>query len=104
MSSQGREKEREIGEMNGRGILKKPKREIESDVEEENNKIDNNICGSNNVVNDDHPETVSTSNYEEQEEALVALIEHRTKEVEHLQNRVSYYQSQVSFCFPILMF
>ncbi|XP_068661092.1 uncharacterized protein [Aristolochia californica] len=31
----------------------------------------------------------------EREEALVALIEHRTKEVEHLKKRVSYYQSQL---------
>lgn len=33
--------------------------------------------------------------YEEQEEALVALIEHRTKEVEHVKQKVSYYQSQL---------
>lgn len=32
---------------------------------------------------------------EEQEEALVALIEHRTREVQNLRQRVSYYQSQV---------
>ncbi|KAE8694526.1 APO protein 3 [Hibiscus syriacus] len=32
----------------------------------------------------------------EQEEALVALIEHRTKEVEHLRQRISYYQSQLA--------
>ncbi|XWS37034.1 hypothetical protein CRYUN_Cryun19dG0009100 [Craigia yunnanensis] len=31
----------------------------------------------------------------EQEEALVALIEHRTKEVEHLRQRISYYKSQL---------
>ncbi|XVE63769.1 hypothetical protein DITRI_Ditri07aG0046400 [Diplodiscus trichospermus] len=31
----------------------------------------------------------------EQEEALVALIEHRTKEVEHLRHRISYYKSQL---------
>ncbi|XVF08597.1 hypothetical protein REPUB_Repub07fG0016800 [Reevesia pubescens] len=31
----------------------------------------------------------------EQEEALVALIEHRTKEVEHLSHRISYYKSQL---------
>lgn len=33
---------------------------------------------------------------EEQEEALVALIEHRTREVNNLRHRLSYYQSQVS--------
>ncbi|KAE8672276.1 ERF114 protein [Hibiscus syriacus] len=32
----------------------------------------------------------------EQEEALVALIEHRTKEVQHLRQRISYYQSQLA--------
>ncbi|XP_057480693.1 uncharacterized protein LOC130767731 isoform X1 [Actinidia eriantha] len=31
----------------------------------------------------------------EQEEALVALIEHRTKEVEHLRKRIDYYKSQL---------
>ncbi|XP_015059183.1 uncharacterized protein LOC107005175 isoform X2 [Solanum pennellii] len=30
----------------------------------------------------------------EQEEALIALIEHRTKEVEHLRQRLTYYKSQ----------
>ncbi|OIT36442.1 PREDICTED: uncharacterized protein LOC109242052 [Nicotiana attenuata] len=53
-------------------VLKKPKIETEEDkangIEEENKK--------------------------EQEEALVALIEHRTKEVEHLRQRLSYYTSQ----------
>lgn len=33
---------------------------------------------------------------EEQEEALVALIEHRTHEVKHLRHRISYYKSQVA--------
>ncbi|KAG2678385.1 hypothetical protein I3843_11G000800 [Carya illinoinensis] len=32
---------------------------------------------------------------EEQEEALVALIEHRTHEVKHLRHRISYYKSQL---------
>ncbi|XP_004501755.1 uncharacterized protein [Cicer arietinum] len=32
---------------------------------------------------------------EEQEEALVALIEHRTREVRNLRNRLSYYKSQL---------
>lgn len=31
----------------------------------------------------------------EQEEALIALIEHRAKEVDHLRTRVTYYKSQV---------
>ena len=33
---------------------------------------------------------------QEQEEAFVALIEHRTREVQHLRHRLSYYQSQVT--------
>ena len=40
----------------------------------------------------------------EQEEALVALIEHRTKEVEHLRQRISYYKSQVLPPFPHFFF
>lgn len=36
------------------------------------------------------------SDMEEQEEALVALIEHRTKEVNHLRMRLAYYESEVS--------
>lgn len=32
---------------------------------------------------------------QEQEEAFVALIEHRTREVQHLRHRLSYYQSQL---------
>ncbi|KAL4566723.1 hypothetical protein LXL04_030846 [Taraxacum kok-saghyz] len=32
---------------------------------------------------------------EEQEEALIALIEHRAKEVDHLRTRVAYYKSEV---------
>ncbi|XP_024027452.1 uncharacterized protein LOC21387484 [Morus notabilis] len=34
-------------------------------------------------------------NRQEQEEALVALIEHRTREVQHLRHRLSYYESQL---------
>ncbi|KAM7475801.1 hypothetical protein LguiB_023044 [Lonicera macranthoides] len=32
---------------------------------------------------------------DDQEEALVALIEHRTKEVEHIRKRIAYYQAQL---------
>lgn len=49
--------------------------------------------------NSDHNSSDSDSR-QEQEEALVALIEHRTREVKHLKQRISYYQSQVaSFVF-----
>ncbi|KAL5707911.1 hypothetical protein ACHQM5_018760 [Ranunculus cassubicifolius] len=33
--------------------------------------------------------------YEEQEEALVALLEHRAKEVDHIKQKVNYYKSQL---------
>ncbi|KAK1407137.1 hypothetical protein QVD17_38748 [Tagetes erecta] len=36
-----------------------------------------------------------TTDREEQEEALIALIEHRAKEVDHLRTRVTYYKSQL---------
>ncbi|KAH9770284.1 WD REPEATS REGION domain-containing protein [Citrus sinensis] len=53
-------------------IVKKPKQEEEEEEE-------NGGCNSK----------------DEQEEALVALIEHRTKEVQHLRQRISYYKSQL---------
>ncbi|XP_061357128.1 uncharacterized protein LOC133301511 [Gastrolobium bilobum] len=37
----------------------------------------------------------TTRDREEQEEALVALIEHRTREVKNLRQRISYYKSQL---------
>ena len=63
-------------------VLKKPKaeeREEEADGEVSENGTAENISIS------------------EQEEALVALIEHRTKEVEHLRKRIDYYKSQVVY-------
>lgn len=36
-----------------------------------------------------------TNSKEEQEEALVALIDHRCREVQNLKQRISYYTSQV---------
>lgn len=39
----------------------------------------------------------------EQEEAFVALIEHRTREVEHLKKRISYYTSQVVLFLLLLL-
>ncbi|CAK9182387.1 unnamed protein product [Ilex paraguariensis] len=59
--------------------LKKPKMERE---EESNGEADNEN-GEEKLM------------WEEREEALVALIEHRTKEVEHLRQRLSYYKSQL---------
>ncbi|XP_021719362.1 uncharacterized protein LOC110687037 [Chenopodium quinoa] len=91
-----------MSEMNGGGILKKPKREIDSDAEDDNKNLTiNNYSitknNDNDVVNDDSDDdgSASTSRYDEQEEALVALIEHRAKEVEHLKTRIAYYQTQL---------
>lgn len=47
------------------------------------------------------PETVTAeldecnSTADDQEAALIALVEHRTREVHHLQQRISYYSRQV---------
>ncbi|TYI35430.1 hypothetical protein ES332_A03G075900v1 [Gossypium tomentosum] len=59
----------------GLTISKKIKEEAVEEEETANGEDDNSIA--------------------EQEEALVALIEHRTKEVEHLGQRISYYKSQL---------
>ncbi|XP_057791492.1 uncharacterized protein LOC131008579 [Salvia miltiorrhiza] len=71
--------------MSGHPLLKKPKTEpqetaqqLEQDEEEENN-----------------DEEMEEQIRNEQEEAMVALIEHRTKEVEHLRQRITYYKAQL---------
>ncbi|KAJ8452189.1 hypothetical protein Cgig2_005994 [Carnegiea gigantea] len=74
--------------MNGREGLKKPKREIESMEEDQEQQNPEKSCRAD----DNDSEGISGR---DEEEALVALIEHRTKEVEHLRNRISYYQSQL---------
>lgn len=92
-----RERERERkkkSKMSGGGILKKPKREIESDGEEDKRHVTNSTSSADHD-DDNDDETASGSRYEEQEEALVALIEHRANEVQLLTNRISYYQSQL---------
>lgn len=45
---------------------------------------------------DENGKTMEEENRNEQEEALLALIDHRTKEVVHLRQRVSYYTSQLN--------
>lgn len=47
------------------------------------------------VEEEENGEEVEETTREEQEEAFLALIEHRTREVEHLRKRVAYYQSEV---------
>ncbi|XP_010314235.1 uncharacterized protein [Solanum lycopersicum] len=43
---------------------------------------------------EDNGRRMEEQDRKEQEEALIALIEHRTKEVEHLRQRLTYYKSQ----------
>lgn len=69
--------------------LKKPKTE---DVEI----IDGGGEQAANKVKMAEEENGYPDSRQEQEEALVALIEHRTREVHHLRNRVSYYKTQVA--------
>ncbi|XP_038685076.1 uncharacterized protein LOC119985003 [Tripterygium wilfordii] len=68
-------------------ILKKPKTEDNDDYEGYELK-------QRTMIGKDGEENGSV-NVQEQEEALVALIEHRTREVEHLKRRVSYYKSEL---------
>ncbi|KAL0441805.1 UNVERIFIED_CONTAM: hypothetical protein Sradi_0119400 [Sesamum radiatum] len=72
--------------MSGYPLLKKPKIEIEENEEEEEEEEPEE--------NDDGKMEEQIRN--EQEEALLALIEHRTKEVEHLRQRITYYKSQLN--------
>lgn len=85
----------ESRKMSGYPPLKKPKIEIEekeAEEEEEEPEEENN--------DGDMEEQIR----KEQEEALVALIEHRTKEVEHLRQRITYYNSQVFILFCFVLF
>ncbi|CAH9075850.1 unnamed protein product [Cuscuta epithymum] len=71
-------------------FLKTPK--VESDARnEESIGGETHYDGGDAQASDTEPQPRS-----EQEEALVALIEHRTKEVTRLRQRVSYYKSQLN--------
>ncbi|XP_019702879.1 uncharacterized protein [Elaeis guineensis] len=70
-------------------LLKKPKLEEPSDVnggESGRGRGDGGVGGGG----DNEPDAL-----QEQEEALVALIEHRSKEYEHLKQKVAYFKSQL---------
>ncbi|EHA8591017.1 hypothetical protein COCNU_scaffold030607G000010 [Cocos nucifera] len=70
-------------------LLKKPKLEEPSDVaggESGRGRGDGGVGGRR----DNEPDAL-----QEQEEALVALIEHRSKEYEHLKQKVAYFKSQL---------
>ncbi|KAM7272255.1 hypothetical protein ACFE04_026918 [Oxalis oulophora] len=85
-----------------RPILKRPKLEHEEEEEDNNNNNNNNRNGavSNDLEEeakekgDEESKKNNVNDLEEQEEALLALIEHRTKEVQHLNKRIAHYQSQ----------
>ena len=72
--------------MSGARRPKKPKGDIdiESMEEEENS--------HKSSRSDDESDSLITR---DEEEALVYLFEHRTREVQHLRTRVLYYQSKV---------
>lgn len=65
--------------MNATPFVKKPKIELEAEEDEEQ----------------EMEGVEEEQNRKEQEEALLALIQHRTKEVEHLRQRITYYKSQL---------
>ncbi|KAK9748236.1 hypothetical protein RND81_02G045000 [Saponaria officinalis] len=98
--------------MNGNFMLKKPKTEItdsssSDDDDHHHHKINNNnnttitnsskniVNSTNNVVEEESESISGRDDYDEQEEALVALFEHRSNEVAHLRKRISYYTSQL---------
>uniref|UniRef100_A0A6N2LAL0 Uncharacterized protein n=1 Tax=Salix viminalis TaxID=40686 RepID=A0A6N2LAL0_SALVM len=68
-------------------ILKKPK------LEQKNN--DGDIEESLNEKSNENNGREEEDNIEEQKVAFIALIEHRSREVQHLKQRVSYYKAQL---------
>ncbi|KAL6576466.1 hypothetical protein OROHE_000247 [Orobanche hederae] len=72
-------------------LLKKPKIEIEEEDPEEEEEEEKEEDPEEEYNDGELEEQIRN----EQEEALVALIEHRTKEVEHLRQRITYYKSQL---------
>ncbi|GER54201.1 transducin/WD40 repeat-like superfamily protein [Striga asiatica] len=81
----------ESNNMSGyRPLLKKPKIEPEEEDPEKEEQEDDGF-----PEEESNEEKLGEQIRNEQEEALVALIEHRTKEVEHLRQRINYYKSQL---------
>ncbi|XP_019169816.1 PREDICTED: uncharacterized protein LOC109165486 [Ipomoea nil] len=76
--------------MSAHPFLKKPK--VEPDEENGGGSIGGEAKNDGKDVPADDTNDQSRS---EQEEALVALVEHRTKEVHDLRQRISYYKSQL---------
>ncbi|KAJ6374609.1 hypothetical protein OIU78_030163 [Salix suchowensis] len=75
-------------------VLKKPK------VEQQNNDGDNEVSPNqrpkeSNGREEEEEEEEEEDSIEEQKVALIALIEHRSRELQHLKQRISYYQTQL---------
>ena len=68
-------------------ILKRPKLEQKSNDGDIEASLDKKSNQNNGGEEED--------SIEEQKVAFIALIEHRSREVQHLKQRVSYYQAQV---------
>jgi hypothetical protein len=69
-------------------ILKRPK------LEQRNND-DDNEASLNQKSNENSGREEEEDSIEEQKVAFIALIEHRSHEVQHLKQRLSYYKTQV---------
>ncbi|KAJ6294379.1 hypothetical protein OIU76_022452 [Salix suchowensis] len=73
-------------------VLKKPK------VEQQNNDGDNEVSPNQRPKERngrEEEEEEEEDSIEEQKVALIALIEHRSRELQHLKQRISYYQTQL---------
>lgn len=75
--------------MDGYPLLKKPKIEPQETAQK---------LGQDEEDEENNDEEMKERIRNEQEEAIVALIEHRTREVDHLRQRITYYNAQVFLC------
>ncbi|KAG6423996.1 hypothetical protein SASPL_114405 [Salvia splendens] len=71
--------------MDGYPLLKKPKIEPQETAQK---------LGQDEEPEENNDEEMNERIRHEQEEAIVALIEHRTREVDHLRQRITYYNAQ----------
>ncbi|XP_047952246.1 protein tipD isoform X1 [Salvia hispanica] len=72
--------------MDGYPLLKKPKIEPQETAQK---------LGQDEEDEENNDEEMKERIRNEQEEAIVALIEHRTREVDHLRQRITYYNAQL---------
>lgn len=57
-----------------------------------------------NREDEEEEDEANVSCREEQEQVLVALVEHRSDEIERLKHHISNYQTKVLLKFPLLVF